>query len=156
MIHLKINVRNLSETREVFDKLPKKIKKEIEGDALDEISTKLKRMIKRRVPVKTGWTRYSVMIEKPTANSRIVMINSFYAMAIEKGRKSSMFIPLQFITQHLSMPDAPGRRVMNPIWINLSNTKAAKPRPFIAPSLDAIKQKVPEIVQKHFERAITK
>ena len=156
MISMTINVRNLKETREYLNKLPKKIQVEIGNNAMNEITKTLQRMMKRRVPVSSGWTRRSIMIEKPTANTRIVMVNSYYAMAIEEGRKNSMFIPLQFITQHNSMPDAPEKRVNNPIWINLSGTRAATPRPFIAPSILSLRERIPTIIKKYTERAIQK
>jgi hypothetical protein len=151
-----INVRNLKETRDYLNKLPKKIRVEVGNNAMDEITKTLQRMMKRRVPVRSGWTRRSIMIERPSENTRIVMVNSFYAMAIEKGRKSEMFIPLQFITQHSAMPDAPGKRVNNPIWINLAGTRASQPRPFIAPSLISIRERIPTIMKKYANRAIQK
>jgi hypothetical protein len=156
MINLTINVRNYNETRDYIRKLPIKLNKEIIGEAINEINKTLQRTMKRRVPVSSGWTRRSIMVERPSKNVGIVTINSYYAMAIEKGRKNEMFIPLQFITQHGSMPDAPGKRVNNPIWINLAGTRASQPRPFITPSVISTKERIPQIIEKYLKKAIQK
>jgi hypothetical protein len=157
MNNLSINVRNLGEVRKYLNKVQKNIPTEIGTNAMNEISKSLQRMIKRRAPLgTTGWLRRSVMIENPTKNKRIVRINAYYAMAVEKGRKSNMIIPLQFIQQHFSLPEAPAHRVSNPVWINLANTRASQPRPFISPSLLALKDKIPSILDRYLKKTIQK
>lgn len=155
MIDIKVNVKDLLETKRYFKNLPENIDRELVKNALNELAVNLQNRIKRRAPVgSTGWLRRSIMIEKPTKYTRTVIIHAYYAMAVEKGRSSQMVIPLEFIEQHSSTPDSPGHRVSNPTWINLSNTRASQPRPFIAPAMESFRPKIKEILDKYLERAL--
>lgn len=156
MIDLKIEVRNLKEVRDYFNKLPKKIQKELGTNLLNELSINLQKKIKRRASVGSGWLRRSVVVEKPTKNRRMVLIHAYYAMAVEKGRKTNMIIPMQFIEQHYNNPEYPGHRVNKPNWVNLQNTAAAVPRPFISTSIQALRPQIPEIVKKYLEKTMRK
>ena len=96
------------------------------------------------------------MVEKH-GKIRSVIIAAFYAMAVERGRKRNMVIPAGYIKQHYLRQNAPATRIDNPQgWVDLSKTKAAQARPFIAPALQSFKSAMPEIVIREVEKALAK
>ena len=152
---IKVQVNGLKEVQGYFDKLPKDIDTEIKGKFMNELAKNLQRRMRRRAPLgSTGWLRKSIMIEKPTKNTRAVVVHAFYADAVEKGRKNRMVIPYQFIEQHMAGPEYPGQRVPNPRWVNLAGTPAARPRPFVKPSVDSLRKDIPKIAERYLNKII--
>ena len=154
---MQIQVNGLKEVKKQMEEFPKRMDKEMKTKFMDELAKNLQRRMKRRAPMgQTGWLRRSIMIEKPTKKTRKVMVHAFYGMAVEKGRKNDMWIPFQFIQQHLSGPEYPGQRVQNPIWFNLVGTRAAMPRPFAKPSVDSLRKDLPKIAKRYVDKVIKK
>lgn len=123
---------------------------------MHELAKNLQRRMKRRAPVgPTGWLRRSIMIEKH-GKIRKVVVHAHYAMAVEKGRRTDMFIPMQYIQQHVNTPDAPGRTVNNPKWVNLLGTRAAMPRPFVKPAITSLRPQIPNILNRFIKKAVQK
>jgi len=152
-----VQINGLKETRNYLKRLPKKIDKELKTNMMNELAFNLQRRMKKRAPVgQTGWLRRSIMIEKPTPGKRNVVIHAFYAMAVEKGRSNDMIIPFQFITQHNTAPEYPGHKVSKPNWINLMGSPASRPRPFIAPAVQSLRNDLPNVSNRFIRRALKK
>jgi len=152
MAQTSLRINGLKEVRAFMSKLPKEINKQVGQDGILDLAKNLQRRMKRRAPIgPTGWLRRSIMIEK---NGKFVsvVVNAYYAMAVEEGRNEKFVIPIEYMEQHSSMPNAPGRRVSNPTeWITLTG----KARPFIAPSIKSWEPKINEILLRYVEKALS-
>lgn len=154
-----IRLNGLKEVTIFLNNLPKKLDKKIKNEAIMDLAKNLQKRIKRKVPINSGWTRRSVMIEKGKGFVKVV-INSHYAEAIEKGRgpnkKGGWYIPKAYLEQSTKHPDMPGRYVKNAKrWVNLKNTPASRPRPFIKPAMDSLRPKISNILNRYLNEAIT-
>lgn len=154
---ISIQINGLKETRKMMNSLPKNVKEEVGNKGILDLARNLQKRARRRAPRgSTGWLRKSIMVEKDGRVVR-VMVHAFYGQAVETGRRSKMVIPTGFIKQHYLRPDAPASYVSNPQgWVNLSNTAASRPRPFMKPALDSLRPKIPTLLNKYIQRAIKK
>lgn len=138
--------------------LPQNVREEMGNKGVLEVGKSLQKSMKRRAPMgRTGWLKKSIMLEKDGKIVK-VMVHAHYAMAVERGRKSRFFIPRGYLEQHSRHPEAgPGIYVENARrWVNLANTRAAVPRPFIKPSLVKIRSRIPKIMLRALDKAIKK
>ena len=152
MAEKSLRINGLKEVRDFMNNLPKEINKEVKDKGILELAKNLQIRIKRRAPMgPTRWLKRSVMIEK---NGKFVsvVVNAHYAMAIEEGFNKKVSIPVEYLEQHSSMPDAPGQRVTNPeAWITLKG----KPHPFITPAIKSWRPKINEILLRSVEKALS-
>ena len=145
-----VQINGLKEVRQMMNKLPINIKKEVGENALMDLARNLQKRMKYRVPVDMGWLRRSIMIEKDGKVVKVV-VNAYYGMAVEEGSKPHK-IPEAYLGQHKTMPDAPGQYINNyrGPWVTVSG----KAQPFVKPALDSIRPKIGQLVSRYVEKAI--
>jgi hypothetical protein len=154
-----IRINGIKEITQFMNRLPTELDKNVGNKGILELAHNLQKRIQRRAPKgPTGWLRRSVMVEK---NGKWVslFVHSRYAMAIEEGRgpnaSGNYFIPIEYLEQHSSRPESPGEYVSNPkSFVNLRNSRAVKPRPFIRPAIESWRPKINEILIRNVEKAL--
>jgi len=149
---MQIQIKGLSSVRNMMNRLPKNIQKEVGEEGIMDLARNLQRRIKIRAPKDMGWLKRSVMVEKKEKQVNVV-IHAFYAKAIEEGSRQHK-IPEAYLGQHKTMPDAPGQFISGyrGPWV----TVGGKARPFVKPAFDSLVPKIPALLTKYVEKAINK
>lgn len=144
-------VTNLRQVQEYLSQIPGR-----ERNAARQFTWKsaksLQRRMRRRVPKNTGHLKNSIKAKRTGQEGASVRIGADYAMAVEKGRgpnkaTGSYLIPVEYIETHLGNPGARRGHIQNPsFFVDLRNTPAVTPRPFIEPSLKTLRKDIPKII----------
>ena len=147
---MQIRVTGLKEVVKLMINLSPSEKKEIGQKGIYKLSQNLQRRMKYRTPKQTGWLRRSIMVDK-TKKGAIVYVNAYYGAAVEYGRNSKLYIPIEYLEQHKQLPEAPASPVVKPrSYVKLSGA----PHPFVHPALISIRPQIPTLLSKYVKQAI--
>ena len=147
---MKITVTRLKEVAKLMENLSPSEKKEVGQEGIYKLSQNLQRRMKYRAPKQEGWLKRSIMVDK-TENGAIVYVNAYYGAAVEYGRSSKLYIPIEYLEQHKQLPEAPAIPVAKPrAYVRLSGA----PHPFMHPALISIRPQIPTLLSKYIKQAI--